>query len=449
METTAPQIIPNNFRSLVKDFVNDLITVFPEYDFYLIKWGAPDISDVELKTLLDHCEQVYPERFFDILYKNEEIFQENSDINTHFLPRMNFQLLFNCEGVSDNSKESMWKYLQLMLFTVVGNIDDKKSFGDTMNIFEGIEEGMLQDKLEETMKGITESIEKMSSSVNGFVDQMDEVRKESELNVDGSNNEVPPSNIDEDMKNVFGNLPNMSGMPNLEGLHNNLKKLFDGKIGKLAKDLAEEVAEEFKDSLGDLDNANPQDVIKNLMGNPNKLKGIMKTVSSRLDDKMKSGEISREDIMKEAGDFLNEIKKTSGDAGVNEMLKNVMKNMGGIGKNAKINKGALNRVMKQSETKEKILKKAQERKNAILKKKEEEKQKVFERIREQNRLKQQFSLEQGMGEDNYVYKVDGEDSQEKSFVHPDILKEMQEQDANDKIPNSENKKKKKKKKKNT
>ena len=84
-----------------------------------------------------------------------------------------------------------------------------------------------------------------------------------------------------------------------------------------------------------------------------------------------------------------------------------------------------------------------------MKKKEEEKQKVFERIREQNRLKQQFSLEQGMGEDNYVYKVDGEDSQEKSFVHPDILKEMQEQDANDKIPNSENKKKKKKKKKNT
>ena len=64
----------------------------------------------------------------------------------------------------------------------------------------------------------------------------------------------------------------------------------------------------------------------------------MKTVSGRLDEKMKSGEISREDIMKEAGDFLNEIKKTGGDAGVNDMLKNVMKSMGGLGKNAKINK---------------------------------------------------------------------------------------------------------------
>ena len=69
MATSDTQIIPNNFRSLVKDFVNDLITVFPEYDFYFIKWGASDISDVELKSLLDYCAQVYPERFFDILYK--------------------------------------------------------------------------------------------------------------------------------------------------------------------------------------------------------------------------------------------------------------------------------------------------------------------------------------------------------------------------------------------
>ena len=451
METEKKSIIPNNFRSLVKDFVNDLMTVFPEYDFLFAKWSVPNISDEELKTLLDYCSKVYPERFFDILYKNEEIFQENSDIDTHFLPRMNFQLLFNCEGVSDKSKESMWKYLQLMLFTVVGNIDDKKSFGETMNIFEGIEEGMLQEKLEETMKGITEAIDKMTSSVNDLTEQMDEIRKESSSNTDASNNEIPSNDDTDDFKDAFRNIPNMEGMPNLQELHSNLKKLFDGKIGKLAKDLAEEVAEEFKDSLGDIDNANPQDVIKNLMGNPNKLKNLMKTVSGRLDDKMKTGEISREDIMKEAGDFLNEIKKTSGDAGVNDMLKNVMKNMGGLGKNAKINKSALNRVMKQSESKEKMMKKAQERKREILRKKEEEKQKVFERIREQNRLKKQFSLEQGAGDDNYVYKVAGEDSQEKSFIHPDILKEMQEEDDKKKDPNDggENKKKKKKKKKKT
>ena len=67
MATEEKPLIPTNFRSLVKDFTDDLTTVFPEYDFYWIKWGVPDITDAELKSLLDYCAKVYPERFFDIL----------------------------------------------------------------------------------------------------------------------------------------------------------------------------------------------------------------------------------------------------------------------------------------------------------------------------------------------------------------------------------------------
>ena len=176
----------------------------------------------------------------------------------------------------------------------------------------------------------------------------------------------------------------------------------------------------------------------------------MKTVSGRLDDKMKSGEISREDIMKEAGDFLNEIKKTGGDAGVNEMLKNVMKGMGGLGKNAKINKGALNRLMKQSEMKEKMAKKAAARKQEALRKQEEERQKVFARVREQNRLKAQYSLQQKDNENKLVFKLDGEDEQEKSFIHPDIEAELirEEELEKEKAKAASTTTKKKKKKKN-
>jgi len=442
MNSDEKSLIPKNFRTLVRDFTNDLTTVYPEYDFYWSKWGATDISDEELKSLLDYCAEVYPERFFDILYQNEDIFKKDSGVNTFFLPRMSFELLFNCDGVSENSKKIMWKYLQLMLFTVAGSIEDKKNFGDTMNMFEGIDENMLHEKMEETMKNITEVFENMSSTKDDDKDDTE--------NTDNSETDNSDNNMEEDMKNMFNNMPKMEGMPNLENLQSHLKNLFDGKIGKLAKELAEEVADEFKDTLGDLDSGNPQDVIKNLMKNPNKIKNLMKTVSGRLDEKMQSGDISREDIMKEAGDFLNEIKRTGGDAGVNEMLKNVMKGMGGMGKNAKINKSALNRIMKQSESKDKILKKAEVRKNEILKKKEEEKQKLFERIREQNRLKQQYSLEQTNNPDNYVFKIDGEDIQEKSFIHPDILKEIKEEEEKEmkggNAADSTKKKKKKKKK---
>lgn len=438
MASEEKPLIPTNFRSLVKDFTDDLTTVFPEYDFYWRQWGTDHITDEELKSLLDYCAKVYPERFFDILSQNEDIFKKDSGVNTYFLPKMSFQLLFGCEGVSEKSKKVMWKYLQLMLFTVVGSVDDKKKFGDTANMFEGIDENILHEKMQEAMGNITEVFQNMSPESDASGNTMEE--EPSKL----------PENMEEEMKNMFKNMPNMSSMPNLDNLQSHMKKIFDGKIGKLAKELAEEVADEFKDSLGDMDNANPTDVIKNLMKNPNKIKNLMKTVSGRLDDKMKSGEISKEDIMKEAGDFLNEIKKTGGDAGVNEMLKNAMKSMGGLGKNAKINKGALNRLMKQSETKEKMIKKAAVRKQEMLRKQEEERQKVFERVREQNRLKAQYSLQQKESQDKLVFKLDGEEEQEKSFIHPDIEAELIREDEleKEKAKSTSTTKKKKKKKKN-
>ena len=438
MASEEKPLIPTNFRSLVKDFTDDLTTVFPEYDFYWRQWGTDHITDEELKSLLDYCAKVYPERFFDILSQNEDIFKKDSGVNTYFLPKMSFQLLFGCEGVSEKSKKVMWKYLQLMLFTVVGSVDDKKKFGDTANMFEGIDENILHEKMQEAMGNITEVFQNMSPESDASGNTME-----------GEPSKLP-ENMEEEMKNMFKNMPNMSSMPNLDNLQSHMKKIFDGKIGKLAKELAEEVAEEFKDSLGDMDNANPTDVIKNLMKNPNKIKNLMKTVSGRLDDKMKSGEISKEDIMKEAGDFLNEIKKTGGDAGVNEMLKNAMKSMGGLGKNAKINKGALNRLMKQSETKEKMIKKAAVRKQEMLRKQEEERQKVFERVREQNRLKAQYSLQQKESHDKLVFKLDGEEEQEKSFIHPDIEAELIREDEleKEKAKSTSTTKKKKKKKKN-
>ena len=45
---------------------------------------------------------------------------------------------------------------------VAGNIKDKSMFGDTANIFEGIEEDQLEDKLKETMNDIQGFFSKMN-----------------------------------------------------------------------------------------------------------------------------------------------------------------------------------------------------------------------------------------------------------------------------------------------
>ena len=54
MSTDTKDAIPENFKTLVKDFIDDLTNVFPEYDFYWSKWGNTDITNEELKELLNH-----------------------------------------------------------------------------------------------------------------------------------------------------------------------------------------------------------------------------------------------------------------------------------------------------------------------------------------------------------------------------------------------------------
>ena len=82
--------------------------------------------------------------------------------------------------------------------------------GESANIFDGIEEDELGNKLKETM-----------DDLGGFFKNMG-------LNMDQTQEEEKQSTPDCDAS---------SGLPNIENLQDHLKSLFDGKIGKLAKDL--------------------------------------------------------------------------------------------------------------------------------------------------------------------------------------------------------------------
>ena len=423
--------IPSNFRVLVSDFTRDLSVAFPEYSHMWDKWGNEDTTDEQLETLFLFCSKVYPARFFDILYQNEEIFVEGSDQDVYFFPNMSFRLIFNSDGLSENSKKIIWKYLQLMLFTIVGSIDDKNEFGDTANLFAGIDENELQTKLNETMKNLTgffENVPTPDSSTN-----------ESEKQEGGEGGNDP-------FANMFKNMPNIAGMPDISNLQDTLKTLFDGKIGALAKEMAEDIAEDFKDVLGnDIDNVtNPQDVIKQLMKNPAKISKLIKTVSSKLDTKMKDGSISKDEIMKEAGDMMSQMKQMGGMDNMKEMFETMSKSMG-LGKSAKFDKNKMNQMLKREENRNKMKDRAEQRKEKVQKEKADEFQKAMQRRREQVALQQKY-LSTTDDPNHMVFKLDGEENQDKSFVHPDIEKMLEEEDAA-KIVKEESKKNKKKKKK--
>ena len=62
-------------------------------------------------------------------------------------------------------EDVIWKYLQLILFSVAGDLESRESFGDTAKLFEAINEDELKSKLEETMKGMGDLFKDCSNNI--------------------------------------------------------------------------------------------------------------------------------------------------------------------------------------------------------------------------------------------------------------------------------------------
>lgn len=416
--------IPEKFPSIMIDFVNDLNTTFPEYKS--LWWVySEDTTKEGWVDLYNYCLTVYPERFFDILYQNADLFKEDNRDNTMFLPNVDFKLLYNCEGVSEKTQESILKYLQLVLFTIIGSVKDKSEFGNTMNMFEGVDEDELQEKLTEAMSGLGD-----------FFQNMEENMEKGEGEEGAPMGEKMMEEMFENMKEQsekfqeeFQSHASSSDMPNPEDLHSHLKGLFGGKLGSLAKELMEELTDDIQDTLGldpneFNDNSKPQDIFKKLMRHPDKFMKLVQKIQGKFQEKMNSGDLSQEDLMKEAGEMLQKMKEMGGNSKqMHEMFQNMAKNMGGMGKNMRMDTGKLDRMMKSQETKDRI--------RAKLEKKREE---------------AKFTLEQ-QEKGGLVYRPENGEKAEKTMMTDEQIEKIVE-DIGDVAPPPAPKKKNKNKNKN-
>ena len=104
--------IPEEFPKIIKDFVCDIKTTFPEFKDLIEKWWKDEsffnyIEDVEERNkafieaekktiafLFDFCQKKFPSRFFEILYQNEDMFKDDSTLDTEFLPHIHFKTLW-------------------------------------------------------------------------------------------------------------------------------------------------------------------------------------------------------------------------------------------------------------------------------------------------------------------------------------------------------------------
>jgi hypothetical protein len=391
--STLPNM-PEKFPSIMMDFVEDLNHTFPEYKS--LWWiYSKDTTPAGWVDLYHYCLKVYPERFFDILYQNDELFAQDSTHNTFFLPNVDFRKLFLTEGVSESTKSSLWKYLQLILFTIVGGVKDKGQFGEAENLFKGANDEELQSKIAEAVQGLGEFFQSIGSNDNTENDEdafsgfehinskeaqeamndlftkmeqtMNEAMDES-TNNETQNEQTQEGTNTKDSTNGASS-SSSSQMPNADDLHSHLQGLFDGKIGSLAEELMEELGGDIKDTFGidpddDNENIGAMDILKKLMRNPDKMMKIVKKVQGKFQEKMSSGDLSQEDLMKEAGDMLRKMKEMGGSSKqMHEMFQNIAKNMGGMngGKNMRMDTSKLDRMMKSQETRERMLAKLEKK----------------------------------------------------------------------------------------
>jgi hypothetical protein len=156
-------------------------------------------------------------------------------------------------------------------------------------------------------------------------------------------------------------------MPDAGSIHEHLSSILNGKIGKLAKEIAEETAADL--NLDMSNETSMKGVFQQLLKNPGKLSGIIKTVGSKLDSKLKSGELKESEIMQEASELMSKMKNMPGMNNLASMLSKMGMNVpGGMGGGAKVNFGAmqsqLNKNMKQAQMRERLLKKIQDKQAA-------------------------------------------------------------------------------------
>ena len=305
--------VSEEFIKIVNDFTNDLKISYPEL--------SENFENIDYESYYNYCKNIYPENFFNVLYENEDLFK--NDETKYLLPNINFETIMCDETLSSQSKKTIWKYLQLLLFCICNNVNNKKDFGDANYLFEAINEDELHSKIQETMKEMKNIFFNMNNedNSNNPLDEFTNVFNDIsnlETMFEGDNS----GNMFSGLSEKFGSGEGMfENMMDADKMKEHLSGIMNGKIGNLAKEIAEEATKELGLEGENMDENSQHEFMKNLFKNPTKILSIVKNIGSKLEEKFKSGEMKESELLEEAQEIMSKMKDMPG-------LKNMMSSMG-------------------------------------------------------------------------------------------------------------------------
>jgi len=352
---------------------------------------------ISLNNVYEYCKHTFAVRSIDILYQNEDIFlnkknvksANSATISTMFLPDIEFSDLYY-DDTSEQTKQTLWKYLQLILFNIITSIDDPSFFGDSLELLKIIDSENFSAKIQSTVEELSnifsfkknkqeERGKKRGNTKEGEGEGEAVEDDEEEDEEEGEQCAVPnmsgffdisqnPFNMFQDMFNdLSGNFreannasQNDYNIPDKEELFAHMNNLINGKIGSLAKEIAEETAKDFDLETENISDVN--DMLKGFMKNPTKMLGLIDNINKKINSKMKDGSIKESELLEEATALFKNMKNMPGMNNFNDILKsmNLDKFMP---KGGKINPNTFQNMMEQnvkmSKMKERMKKKAE------------------------------------------------------------------------------------------
>jgi len=238
--------IPCDFFKIITDFANDICRVFPEYTSIVNKYilSEKEKTDDSKLKLYNFVGKVIIQNKDFILSKNDELFLNTDEnvLNTEFLPRIVFSHIWEGD-ISEITKTTIWKYLTLLFVTI-----SKQQSG-----------GKEEIDLDEILSGI-----------------MDETGPETETQV---SEETSPSETQQQQQNQI---------PGIGELPEQFQNMMGGSLGKLAMELAQETSMEGVENKGTLD-----------------LFSMMGKIGSKIENKLKSGELSESSLLEESMGLIN------------------------------------------------------------------------------------------------------------------------------------------------
>ena len=255
----------NEEKFVLKEFIEDFVEVFPEYLDSLNKY-----KELNIKEFSDLNGKIYAENFFDILYKNDKIFDGD---NINYLPGVDFSKIWK-EELSDKTRENIWKYLQLILFSILSN-SNNSSFMENVGNMDNLNFNELSSQIENTIN-----------------------------NMSGDN------------------------LPDADKINDTMKGMLSGKLGNLAKEIANESTS----------NLESEEELNNMLKDPTKLFSLVKNVGDKIDTKIKNGELNESELLTEATELLGKMNNIPGMGSIQDMMKNMGFNMNNMNMNATENK---------------------------------------------------------------------------------------------------------------